>query len=179
MKNVFPRPRRGATRSGFSLLELLLTMTLLMVALLGYLRSISDSVDLRRSNRERAMAASAAQEVLEQMQASDFSDLLTTFGVAPGNAFDVPGLDALDDDPDGSVGLIRFPVDVGGDVTETPAGDFPLMPRDLNVDGDAADTNVTADMRLLPVWIEIEWGGTGTPQRLEFVTIIGDQGVTP
>ena len=73
----------------------------------------------------------------------------------PGDTFDVQGLAPIAGSE--SVGTIQL-------ITDETATDLGLgyevgMPRDLNGDGDATDTDVSSDARLLPVLLEVRWRG--------------------
>jgi hypothetical protein len=47
------------------------------------------------------------------------------------------------------------------------------MPRDLNLDGDALDADVTGDFGMLPVAVRLRWRApSGTIQRYEVSTIL-------
>ncbi len=171
---------------GLSLLEILITLTVIMIALSGYLRSMSQAMMLSNANRELSIARESARLLIEQMQGTDFDSLYEEYnartdddpggaGTGEGDTFDVPGLEALEDDADGMVGQIFFPENAAGELSETPADRFPLMPRDLNLDGDALDNDVRADHKMIPVRILMRWGGVSTPRQLEFATILTDR----
>ncbi|MCP3917443.1 MAG: hypothetical protein GY711_18000 [bacterium] len=168
------------------MIELLIAMTILLGGLTGYLRSIVSSMELGRTNGETAIAVAALQSALEDIAAEDFSDVFARYngddaddpggvGTAPGPSFDVDGLSARPEDADGLVGEIDFPTPpgAGGTLAENPGTSFPGMPRDLNVDGDAADGNVNADHVLLPVRIRLRWrSASGHDRAIEGRTIL-------
>jgi type II secretory pathway pseudopilin PulG len=179
--------RAAGGRSGFSLLELLIAVGVLLFGLLGFSQAVLRSAAQNESAREGALAAEAAREVLERLQTEDFRNLFRTYnadpaddplgpGSAPGPNFAVAGLDAQDGDADGMAGRIEFPVAAGApgvlreDVDVVGMG----MPRDLDGDDvvDAADHK--GDYRLLPVIVRISWRGRATNSEAEFRTVLGN-----
>jgi Tfp pilus assembly protein PilV len=163
----FARRSRAAARKGFTLIELAIATSILMIGIVSVLSASSRMHSLRISNRERTLAQNAVRSMAERMHATShgFSDdpdtwarqVLATYGLggAFGNAFAVEGLTLVEGDED--VGTIA----IGRDETAT---DRELqaqlgMPRDLDGDGDAADTDVSASARLLPVVLTLRWRG--------------------
>ena len=166
-----------------TVVELALTLVVLVVAIGGTLRSISSFVVLSDGCWERSLALAASQELLEEMQSEAFSQLFARYngtplddpgGFAPGEHFDVPGLDPLGADADGRVGQVLFPVD-----PNLPAAlfedrfdpDFGL-PRDLDADGDIDGLDHAADYDLLPVRIQVQWRGRSGNRSLEVETVL-------
>jgi hypothetical protein len=165
-----------------TVVELALTLVVLVIAIGSTLRSISSFVALSDGCWERSLALSAAQRVLEEMQSETFSQLFARYnatplddrGAAPGEHFDVSGLDALATDADGRVGRIFFPVD-----PNTPAAlfedrfdpDFGL-PRDLDADGDIDALDHAADYDLLPVRVQVQWHGRSGNRAIEIETVL-------
>src|SRR5687767_6021742 len=106
---------------GHTLLEVLVCSCVLLVALLGTSRSITDSASLSATNRETAQAALAVRETIETLQAEPFSQVFALHNEitaddpigATGSAFHVGGLRPLRDDADGAVGRIVFPSSPG------------------------------------------------------------------
>jgi Tfp pilus assembly protein PilV len=161
------RRTAGGGRGAFTLLELAIATSILMIGIVSVLSASSRMNSLRVSNRERTLAQNAVRSMTERMHASahGFSAdpvtwsqrLFDTFGPGGsfGNAFAVEGLPLVEGAE--SVGTIV----IGSDETDT---DTELqaqlgMPRDLNGDGDAADADVTSGARLLPVVLTLRWRG--------------------
>lgn len=175
------RPGTGPAcqdRGGFSLVEVTVLALLLLVAIGGLSGAVLSSLRLARTTEESALADEAARALAARMQTTTFADIFRTYngatvddpagaGTAPGAAFDVRGLTARSDDADGRVGRVVFPsVDAGGglealreDVADARLG-IPEEGRDLNGNGTTND-DVTADYRLLPVRLIVEWTGAG------------------
>lgn len=181
------RARAAGSRAGFSLLELLIAVGVLLFGLLGFSQAVLRSAAQNEAAREGALAAEAAREVLETMQTEDFRNLFRRyngdpgddplgFGSAPGPNFAVAGLDPQDGDADGFVGRIEFPVAAGAPGVLREDLDLPAMgcPRDL--DGDLAVTadDKKADYRLLPVIVRITWRGRATNSEAVFRTVLGN-----
>lgn len=161
------RSRAAGTRGGFTLIELAIATSILMIGIVSVLSASSRMHSLRVSNRERTLAQNAVRSMAERMHAAahGFSDdpdtwareVLATFGPLGsfGNTFAVEGLTPVEGDL--SVGSIT----IGTDETAT---DRELqaqlgMPRDLDGDGDGAETDVSASARLLPVVLTLRWRG--------------------
>ena len=167
MKRFARWSRAGGAGTGFTLIELAIATSILMIGIVSVLSASSRMHSLRVSNRERTLAQNAVRSTAERMHAAShgFSgdpdtwaqQLLLTYapGGSFGIAFAVEGLTLVEGDE--SVGAIA----IGSDETDT---DRELqaqlgMPRDLNGDGDAADTDVSAGARLLPVVLTLRWRG--------------------
>jgi prepilin-type N-terminal cleavage/methylation domain-containing protein len=175
-------PRRSA-RSGFSLLEILIALTLLVVGMVGYLQVIVGSVRTAESNREQTLALHAARQVLERLQTLPLDEVFASFnadpaddpagaGTAPGAGFAVAGLDPRGGDADGLPGEIRFPVAAGAlreDLVDPLVG----TPRDLSGDGVIDALDHAGDYRVLPVLVRVSWRGAAGNARVELRTILG------
>lgn len=162
-----PRRRRSA-RGGFTLVEIGLAMTILMVALLAMSASTLRMHALRRQNRERAIAQNALVTISEEIHAraaraladdpASWAQSVTALlspGGALGTTFDVAGLTPQEGQP--AVGSIQVVVDETA--TDQELGVELGMPRDLNGDGDANDIDVSTDARLIPVILRTRWRG--------------------
>jgi len=168
--------------------ELLLVVSVLVVAFLALSQSLVASMALTRVNRESALATDALRQTVEVLQGvEDFSQVFALYnadpaddpGPAPGAGFAVAGLQPTDDDPDGLVGEIVFPAADGatGLVLREDL-DLPElgMPRDLNGDGDALDVLGPADeIRLLPVLVRLRWMGASGERTAEVRTLLADR----
>ena len=139
-----PRRRRSA-RGGFTLVEIGLAMTILMVALLAMSASTLRMHALRRQNRERAIAQNALVTISEEIHAraaraladypASWAQTLTAYlspGGELGTTFDVVGLTPQDGQP--AVGSIQIVLD-------------------------ANDIDVSTDARLIPVVLRARWTG--------------------
>jgi len=181
------RVRVAGSRSGFSLLELLIAVGVLLFGLLGFSQAVLRSAATNEAAREGALAAEAAREVLERMQTEDFRTLFREYnddpnddplgvGTGQGPNFAVLGLDPIVGDADGMAGHIEFPVAAGlpGELHENVNIPAMGMPRDLDgLNGvDAADHKL--DYKLLPVVVRITWRGRATNSEAVFRTMLGD-----
>jgi type II secretory pathway pseudopilin PulG len=164
------RPRH-ARRTGVTLIEVLISMIVLLVAVGGMLGSISSFAMLSESSRQKAIALTAAQGMLERMQREDFEEVFVRFnntaaddpagGGSPGPNFAVAALQPQAGDADGMPGRVIFPADplaaglLREDLVDAEFG----MPRDLNGNGLLEADNRAADYAVLPVRVVIEGGG--------------------
>ena len=180
------RPRRA--RAGLTLLETIVSLSILVVALLGFTKVVILSMAASRMDRETTLARQAARQVLETMQGAAFEDVFALYnanplddpggaGTAPGNALAVFGLPPHPDDPDGLVGEILFPTTdvLGIPVLDETIQDAALgMPRDLNGDGDQADQLAIDEYAVLPVRVRFRWRGAAGDSSFEFRTVLMD-----
>ena len=173
-------------RGGFTLVELLIVVTVLAVALLSMSQSLVASMRLSGVNRETALATDGVRATIELLEgAQNFSQVFALYdgnpandpgvaGTAPGAAFDVHGLSAVDGDPDGRVGEIVFPV-VGNELRENLVDASLGMPRDLNGDGVIDAANHAGDYKLLPVLLRLRWKVGGSARSLEVRTLLANR----
>lgn len=168
--------------AGFTLVEIGLAMTILLVALMAMGASTLRMSSLRRQNRERAVAQNAIRTISEQIHAtadrvrresgdwaSDFGAELAAGG-SLGPTFDIQSLTPQNGQP--SVGTIT----VVFDETATDAAlGFELgMPRDLDGDGAVDNTDVSNTARILPVIVRAQWTGvSGDVQIVHPFYVIG------
>lgn len=186
-----PQTTSCGGRHGFSMIELLLAISVLLVAVLALSRSLGTSMKLTEVNRETALATDGAREILERLQGvEDFRTLFALYnddptddpggvpGSAPGSGFAVSGLSPVAGDPDGLVGELVFPTLVGPnglelheDIADASLG----MPRDLTGNGGIDGANHEGDYMLLPVAARMRWAGSSGERTLEVRTLIADR----
>lgn len=169
--------------SGFTLVEISLAMTVLLVALMAMSASTLRTHSLRRQNRERAVAQNAIRQISEEVHALSDQIMRTTAGVwsedftaallpggTLGDTFDVRELTAQEGQL--SVGTITMVLDE----TQTDA-DLGLelgMPRDLDSDGAADNADVTNTARIIPIIVRAQWKGiSGDVQLTHPFYVIG------
>lgn len=175
------RQRKGtATRAGgFSLLEILITVSIFGIAMAGLTSSQLAAIALSRTNREVSAATDAAQSVMEALRdEDDFRKVFARWNgtiadddpppaaPSPGNAFDVRGLEPVRNDPDGRVGEVIFPGDgvtLREDVNDRLLG----MPRDLDLDEATDGDDHKDDYRILPYVVRVRWNGASGVQQIQ------------
>lgn len=174
-------------RAAFTILELMIAVTLVSLILVAVSNSIVTSMKATGVNRETALATDGLAAMMERLQGvGHFSDVFRLYnanpnddpgmpGTAPGPNFAVPGLQPIDGDPDGFVGEIVFPT-IGNDLREDVVDPRLGMPRDLNGNG-SIDVNVprNGDYKLLPVLLRIRWKGVGVERSMEIRTLLADR----
>ena len=156
-------------RRGFTMVELAIAMSMLMIGMVSAASATMRMHHLRMQNRERIVAQNALRSMGERIHAQAYRDsldhadtwadhVLATFG--PGGTlqgvFDVDFLNSPSEDQE-FPGTIKVIVDET--TTDAAVGMDLGLPRDLNGDGDATDLDVTADACILPVVLRIEWKG--------------------
>jgi Tfp pilus assembly protein PilV len=180
-EGVHPRRRRACgRRAGFTMIEVGLALTVLLIAIMAASASSYRLHTLRRQNRERTMAQNGVRTMVEQIQALAHrgaldspdtwaQDVVAALspGGAIGDAFAVRELDPQNGQT--SVGTIQVFTD---ETSSDAVTGFDLgMPRDLNGDGlaDNADVLATAAVlppRILPVVVTVRWRGVNGNSRI-------------
>ncbi|HEX6885421.1 MAG TPA: prepilin-type N-terminal cleavage/methylation domain-containing protein [Planctomycetota bacterium] len=181
----------GSPASGFTMIELMIVASVLLLTLLFFSQSMGSTAALSGVNRETGLATEGAREIVERMQGTeDFARVFRLYndypdddpngpGTAPGAGFAVAGLEPTDDDPDGLVGEIRFPTvpgPAGPQLREDVVDDALGMPRDLDGDGlppDALDKKDT--YRLLPVELTLRWKGKTGVRSIQLQTLLANR----
>lgn len=156
------------SKSGFSLLEVTLAITVLLVALLAATASTLRMAGLRRVNRERMLATNAVRGVSERLQSladratSDPAGWTTAVLAGVANGGEIGSTFTANEltprDGAASVGTIQI-------ITDETTTDADLktqlgLPRDLDGDGSASSSNVSNTARLLPVVVRARWHGS-------------------
>lgn len=181
--NIFPATP-ASTRQAFTLVELLIAVTVLIVAMLGAVGTISTISSLGESNRESTVAYQAARAVMETLSSETFEELFARYnsdpaddpifaGSGPGPNFAVDGLDAQAGDADGLPGRVLLPESAGALLLETLVDSSFGMPRDLDGSGGVDAADHADDYILLPVRVRIEWTGKSGDRFVEYATILG------
>jgi len=175
-----PRTNRRTTR-GFTLIEVVITSSVLFIGLLAMTSTSWVVHSLRATSAGKQIAHQALQGVIEDLHAlsevsRDSEDgwapsILARFGAAgdPGATFNVRGLDPWPGEA--TVGTITIVTDETQ--TDLELGAALGMPRDLNGDAGVDDTNVGDDAVLLPVIVQLRWRGeAGNRQLRQFIYLL-------
>ena len=176
-----PANRRRPTReAGFTLLEVVVTVAVLMIGLMA-MSSTSVVVDsLRKSSGDRATAQAAMQYIIADLRATAHAadddpanwadEVLAAFGPGgvPGEQIDVEGLQPWAGQP--SVATVQIVTDET--TTDAALGVAAGMPRDLEGDGAATDVDVRGSAALLPAIVRIRWTGEKGDQQLTEVVYL-------
>jgi hypothetical protein len=179
---------KGPACAGFSVLEVLVAFSALLLGLLGFARAITSSMAASSTSHESVIAREAARGVMETLTTVAFDDVFVLYngdgtddpgGVnsAPGRNFAVDGLRLADGDADGFAGEIVFPaLDAAPGVLREDYVDKQLgLPRDLNGDGVVDGDDHADDHLMLPVLVRVEWmGPNGSTCKTELRTILAN-----
>lgn len=174
MAGMTNRIRAGRTRNGFTLIEVSLAMTVLLVAMLTATASTLRAHSLQRTNRERVQAQNAVRGAAERLQslAAEAQGESVGWGTAVINGFTAngevaPTFEVPELTPQigqANVGTIQIITDETR--TDAQLGCDIGMPRDLDGDGLATNTNVTGSAILLPAVVRASWRGSRGNQTL-------------
>ena len=170
------------SRSGFTLVELVVATTFLLIGLLAISSTTWRVHALRSHTTEHRIANNRMRLVVEHVrslsaQARQDPDTWTatvvgalSAGGNPGSAFDAPGLTA----PDGAARVGSIQIVTDETATDADLGEQLGMPRDLDGDDIADDVDVSATAKLLPVILRIQWTGkSGTREITHSMHVLG------
>lgn len=179
------RLRRRSRRGGFTLLEILIASSALLVAMLGFSQALVMATRSQTLTREKSVATEACRRQIELMRSNAFQYVFRRFNTTgaddvagantdPGATFAIEGLEAVDGG--GFAGEIEFPVDATAPGELREDLNLPTMglPRDLDMDGVIDATDHSADAVIIPVIVRARWRGAAGPAMVEIVTYIGD-----
>ncbi len=174
LRTTHPTRPRASARGGFTLLETMIGISVLMVGLLALTSTSFVAHTLSDSDTDRRAAGAALSSVIEDITAtanrppegenSWAETMVAAYGAGgdPGPTFDVPGLTPWQGLA--SVGSIEI-------VTDETLEDAELevelgMPRDLDNDAVVGDTDVSSTATLLPVIVRLQWTGRAGDREL-------------
>lgn len=143
--------RRVLSSRGVSIVEVVIASALLLVGLLSLVATVLQNYHLDETSRETMLATNAARTQLEQILETDVDDVYATYkpGGTMGDTFSVPGLLPVEQGiPAGRITLL---------IDETAIDPRFGLPMDLNSDGIADSTDVSANFTLLPIVVTVTW----------------------
>jgi prepilin-type N-terminal cleavage/methylation domain-containing protein len=168
------RLARGNARKGFTLLEVTLAMSVLVIAMMAISATTLRVHALRRENRDRSVAENGVRMIAERIQSASrlartdpagwAQNVVTSLsaGGSIGNKFDLA--DLIPVDAGSSVGSIT--VVTNENLTDAFLDAQLGMPRDLDGDGIVGNGDVSHSARLLPVIVRARWKGVGSKQEI-------------
>ena len=177
-------PSSPNSQAGFTVVELLIAVTVMMIALMGVVATITSVGTLGAANEDSARAYQAARSMVETLQSESPEDVFARYnddpaddpggaGTAPGRHFAVPGLRVQTGDADGFVGQVLVPATAGGALREDVDDQGFGLPRDLNGDGAIDGDDHADDYILLPIRVRMEWTGNSGDRFFEYATMLG------
>jgi type II secretory pathway pseudopilin PulG len=173
MRQLAPQ-RTIRARAGFSLLETMVGIAVLMIGLLAMTSTSVVVHSLGESDKSRRLATNALRAVIEEVNALSYASTQSELGWAavmtdaygtdgqPGATFAVRGLDPW---PGlAQVGSVWIVTDE--QLTDRQLGAELGMPRDLDGDGLASSTDVSGSATVLPVVVRLRWTGEAGDREL-------------
>lgn len=162
--------------AGFGLVDVVLGLSVLVIAVLGASGALSSSAMLGESTPELTRAQLGALRMIEELRAETLSSVFADHNELSGGAgFAVSGLEAPEGDPDGLAGRIEFPTPDGEPAAlreDAIPADFG-GPRDLDGDGAITGDDVAFTYAQLPVRVRVEWRGRNGARYVELETVLG------
>ena len=152
-----PRPMSDR-EGGFAYFEAMMALVLIAVAMSALAHTLADSGRSMRRISEKQLAMQAAMDVVEDVRALEFGEVLPTYreGGTVGPEFPLPIFQGQ------SFGRVEFFTDETAADAELP---MPLgFPRDLDGDGLAVSGDVTGTARVLVGMVSVTWGPPTCPQ---------------
>ncbi len=159
-------------RSGFSLLEVIIGLSILTVGMLAMTSTTIGTYKLRNADASRLAARNAIESVAREVElvASSIdlnagpwaSEVLDAFA-APANQVQVPGLEPWAGEPS----VISIEILSDETLTDAGIGVHLGMPRDLDRDGAVGNTDVSDTGRMLPVIVRARWSSAAGPRQIE------------
>ena len=171
---------RRRRESGFTLIETTIVLGTVTLSTLGVITAHLTCARLAQTNRETQLASQAVRSKMEEVAASDVTQVVGLYdslpandpggaGTGPGATFAVGGLapNSL-----GATGDVVLPLDGAGhlreDITDPALG----MPRDLNGDGVIDALDHSADFCILPVLVRVRWNGLARDREMRLHTVL-------
>lgn len=176
------RPRAAHSSSGFSLIDVCVALLILAIAVGALVGTMFSALRLDQVNESRAAANQALRAVLEDMRTLEFSTVYAAYNTSSADDPDPDhdyktGLALKAKLPAGACGSapvaqVVFPEDKQGFLREDLVDASLGLPRDLNGDGDIDGNDHSADYKILPVTVKLEWKSQSGPQKIQVATVI-------
>lgn len=178
------RVRSTALRSdsGFTLIDVCVGLLVLALAVGALVGTMFSALRLDRVNESKAAANQALRGVLEDMKAMEFSEVYAAYNAStaddPDPQYDYKSaLDLTAVLPVGTCGAaptaeVFFPEDEKGFLREDLVDPALGLPRDLDGDGSIDGDDHSADYKILPVLVKLDWESPSGPQTIQVATVI-------
>lgn len=141
----------NTSRSAFTLLEVMAATVLVTIGFVGLTALQVSNERSYEESEEVSLVASGFRSMAERIRATPFERIVATY---QGTSFVIDTVDA------------QGTVTIFADETEDTAESNALgLPRDLDGDGFATNTDVTNSAALLPIRLQLAWGDPGVVTR--------------
>ena len=175
-----PAARMGAL-GGFTMVELMAVMVILVVAILGFVFGLGVNVQETSATKQSYVALNAARSKIEELKGHKFRRILRDFGPSVAeNRF------AVTYEEDGTAYTLTAPNgDPAGqlifctDETNIPADFGWGTSYDLDGDGAATSTDVGNGYQVLPVIVRVRWIDALGERQADVKTVLFDPKYPP
>ena len=161
-------------QDGFTMIEAVVVMSILLMGLLAMTSTSVTVHALRESDRERRLANSALDSIIEDVKGIANAQVGTdptwsqnfanayAIGGTPGPLYPVNGLQPRDGEPS----VVSVTITTDETLTDQELGVNLGMPRDLDNDGLIDNADVTATATIMPVIVRVRWNGSSGNREL-------------
>ena len=163
---------RASAKAGFSLLEVIVGLTILTIGMLAMTSTTLGTYRLRDSDSSRLAARNAIASVSREVDlvassidpdSGPWAQQVIDAFASPNDLIDVPGLTPWQ----GENSVISIEIVSSETVSDMDTGVALGLPRDLDRDGLANNSDVSETGRMLPVIVRARWNTSAGPRQLE------------
>jgi len=177
------RRSRSRARAGLTVVEVVVALSVLVVAVSIFCQMLVSTARMRTMNRESLLAADAARVALERLRNEPFAQIWRRYnetpgddpggaGSAPGARFAVDGLESVDGAPAGMVGRYVFPTRVVEGLQGTGIGGLQLGGGKAALSGSSGGSGAPTTYELREDLVD---ASLGMPRDLDGDNVIDDE----
>jgi len=183
MLSTLRRRSRNRLQAGLTVVEVVVALSVLVVAVSIFCQMLVSTTRMRTMNRESLLAADAARVALERLRNVPFEQAWRLYnenpaddpggaGTGPGQRFAVDGLDAVDGAPAGMVGRYVFPTRVIEGLQGTGIGGVQLGGGKAAQSGSSGGSGAATTYELRE---DLQEASLGLPRDLNGDNLIDDE----
>lgn len=183
MLSTLRRRSRDRLQAGLTVVEVVVALSVLVVAVSIFCQMLVSTSRMRTMNRESLLAADAARVAIERLRNEPFSQVWRLYnenpaddpggaGTGPGARFAVDGLDAIEGAPAGMVGRYVFPTRVTQGLQGTGVGGVQLGGGKAAKSGTSGGAGAVTTYELRE---DLQDASLGLPRDLDGDNVIDDE----